>query len=138
MRVLVLSLAVLFASIACSNPQKEELDTIYKSLVKDHDEVMPKTMGINSVREKMIKAAETAGDSTMKQALDISSRLSNVEETMDTWMVEFGDAIKLDDKDSQKLNLYKILNEQIIKLKTDTDSAISDAKSLTASLTVEQ
>lgn len=58
MKFLVWALsAFLFLSCASSNSETEEL---YNALVKGHDEVMPKSMAISSIRESMMKAVENA------------------------------------------------------------------------------
>ncbi|MFS0488740.1 hypothetical protein [Leadbetterella byssophila] len=119
--------AFLFLSCASSNSETEEL---YNALVKGHDEVMPKSMAISSIRESMMKAVENAPEEKKNQALDISTRLLKAEDKMNTWMVEFGDAIN--GKEEDKLASYKKLHEEITQLKEDTETAIADAKALTA------
>jgi transcription initiation factor TFIID subunit TAF12 len=119
--------AFLFLSCSSSNSETEQL---YDALVKGHDEVMPKSMAISSIRESMMKAVENAPEEKKNQALDISTRLLKAEDKMNTWMVEFGDAIN--GKEEGKLATYKKLHEEITQLKEDTETAIADAKALTA------
>lgn len=126
----VLPLLLVF-SFSCTNRSSAELDQLYEALVKGHDEVMPKSMAIPSIRESMIKAVENASEEKKNQALDISTRLLKAEDGMNEWMVAFGEAINSETEDN-KLETYKRLHEEITLLKADTDSAISDAKSLTA------
>lgn len=122
--------ALLLFTLSCNNQSSAELDQLYNELVKGHDEVMPKSMAIPSIRESMIKAVENASEEKKNEALDISTRLLKAEEKMNEWMVEFGNAINTET--DNKLDTYKKLHEEIIRLKADTDSSISDAKKLTA------
>lgn len=118
-------------TLSCNNRSSAEMDQLYEELVKGHDEVMPKSMAIPSIRENMIKAVENAPEDKKNTALDISTRLQKAEEQMNEWMVEFGNAINTEAED-QKLETYKRLHEEIIRLKAETDSSISEAKKLTA------
>lgn len=127
-------LAFLALSLSCTNKSNEETEKLYDELVAGHDEVMPKSMALSAIREKMIKATEAASEEKKEQALDISTRLQKAEDKMNEWMVEFGEAISEEDAAS-KLTRYKKLNEEITLLKSDTDAAIADAKKLTAEFT---
>lgn len=118
-------------TLSCNNRSSAEMDQLYEELVKGHDEVMPKSMAIPSIRENMIKAVENAPEDKKNTALDISTRLQKAEEQMNEWMVEFGNAINTEAED-QKLETYKRLHEEIIRLKAETDSSINEAKKLTA------
>lgn len=123
--------ALLVFTLSCTSQSSAELNQLYNELVKGHDEVMPKSMAIPSIRESMIKAVENATEEKKNEALDISTRLLKAEEKMNEWMVEFGNAINTE-TDDNKLETYKRLHEEITRLKADTDSSISDAKKLTA------
>lgn len=118
-------------TLSCNNRSSAEMNQLYEELVKGHDEVMPKSMAIPSIRENMIKAVENAPEDKKNTALDISTRLQKAEEQMNEWMVEFGNAINTEAED-QKLETYKRLHEEIIRLKAETDSSINEAKKLTA------
>ncbi len=122
---------LLIFTFSCTGRSSAELEQLYDELVKGHDEVMPKSMAIPSIRESMIKAVENASEEKKNQALDISTRLLKAEEKMNEWMVEFGEAINSEAED-KKLETYKRLHEEIVRLKEETDSSISDAKNLTA------
>lgn len=122
---------LLVFTLSCTSRSSAELEQLYDELVKGHDEVMPKSMAIPSIRESMIKAVENASEEKKNQALDISTRLLKAEEKMNEWMVEFGEAINSEAED-KKLETYKRLHEEIVRLKEETDSSISDAKNLTA------
>lgn len=126
----VLPLLLIF-TLSCNSRSSAEVEQLYDELVKGHDEVMPKSMAIPSVRESMIKAVENASEEKKNQALDISTRLQKAEEQMNTWMVEFGEAINSEAED-KKLETYKRLHEEIVRLKAETDASIADAKNLTA------
>ncbi len=123
--------ALLVFTLSCNSRPSAEMARLYDELVKGHDEVMPKSMAIPSIRESMIKAVENASEEKRNEALDISTRLLKAEEKMNEWMVEFGNAINTETEDN-KLDTYKRLHEEITRLKADTDSSISDAKNLTA------
>lgn len=131
MKVVQLAImALLLTFTGCSTSSSNETEQLYDALVKGHDEVMPKSMAIASIRETMMKAVENASEDKKNQALDISTRLLKAEDQMNVWMVAFGDAINA--KDEAKEAVYKKLHDEIVQLKTDTDSAIADAKALTA------
>ncbi len=117
---------------SCANSNKAELDELYDTLVTGHDEVMPKSMAIPSVLEKMQKAVENASEESKNQALEISTRLQKAEEEMNEWMVEFGEAINSEMDDETRLETYRKLQEDIVRLKEETDASIADAKSLTS------
>ena len=121
-------MALLLTFTACTSTN--ETEELYDALVKGHDEVMPKSMAIASIRETMMKAVENASEEKKNEALDISTRLLKAEDHMNVWMVEFGEAIN--GKDEAKAAVYKKLHEEIVQLKADTDGAIADAKALTA------
>lgn len=125
------TLALVLFTFSCQNQTEKELETLKEALIVGHDEVMPKSMAIPTIREKMMKAVENASEDKVKEALDLSTQLLKAEDKMNEWMVEFGDAIDMTDATAQ-LTEYKKLNEQIIQLKADTDSAIEKAKNLTA------
>lgn len=132
MKFLKSVLAVLLVfTLSCTHRSSDEQEQIYNELVKGHDEVMPKSMAIPTLRESLMKAVENASEEKKNQALDISTRLQKAEDGMNEWMTAFGDAINAEDE-SAKLETYKKLQEEIIRLRSETDSAISDAKKLTA------
>lgn len=131
MKFLKIAVLALFVfSVSCKNQENQETEKLYQEAVKGHDEVMPKSMAIPSIREKMMKAVESASEEKKQEALDISTRLLKAEDQMNVWMVEFGDAIN--GEDAQKLTSYKRLTEDITKLNAETQTAIDDAKKLTA------
>ncbi len=133
MKFLKLAVLALFVfAVSCKNQSEQETQKLYDELVKGHDEVMPKSMAIPSIREKMMKAVETASEEKKNEALELSTKLLKAEDKMNEWMVEFGAAI--DEKGDSQLTKYKKLNEEINLLKADTDSAIEQAKKLTAEL----
>ena len=123
-------LALVTLSLSCKNQAAEETKKLYENLVVGHDEVMPKSMAIYAIKDKMMKAVEGASEEKTAQALEISTRLMKAEDQMNVWMEKFGDAIN--GEESQKLEVYKKLQEEITQLNLDTDAAIKDAKALTA------
>lgn len=122
---------LMLISFSCSNKTTEEIDQLYDALVKGHDEVMPKSMAIPAVLEKMNKALETASEEKKTQASDIAARLHKAEEEMNEWMVAFGEAINAEMDDPARLETYTRLHADIVRLKDETDLAISDAKNIT-------
>ena len=134
MKFLKLAVLALFTfAVSCKDQSEQETKKLYDELVVGHDEVMPKSMAIPTIREKMMKAVENASEEKKNQALDLSTKLLKAEDKMNEWMVAFGEAIN-EEGDGQ-LAKYKKLNEEIIQLKTDTDLAINQAKELTAEFT---
>lgn len=134
MKFLKLAVLALFAfTVSCKNQSEQETQKLYDELVVGHDEVMPKSMAIPTIREKMMKAVENASEEKKNEALDLSTKLLKAEDKMNEWMVEFGAAI--DEKGEAQLTKYKKLNDEIIQLKSDTDAAIEQAKKLTSEFT---
>ena len=134
MKFLKLAVLALFTfTVSCKNQSEQETQKLYDELVVGHDEVMPKSMAIPTIREKMMKAVENASEEKKNEALDLSTKLLKAEDKMNEWMVEFGTAI--DEKGEAQLTKYKKLNEEIIQLKSDTDTAIEQAKKLTSEFT---
>jgi hypothetical protein len=126
-------LALFTFVVSCKDQSEKETQELYDALVVGHDEVMPKSMAIPTIRENMMKAVENASEEKKNQALDLSTKLLKAEDKMNEWMVAFGEAINQEGEG--QLAKYKKLNEEIIQLKTDTDSAIDQAKVLTAEFT---
>jgi predicted nucleic acid-binding Zn-ribbon protein len=128
--VVLLSTALSFTS--CNNKLKAELETVNTELMKGHDDVMPKTMQIASVKKDLLAAAETSNDSLKNQALEISTSLQKAEDDMYLWMDNFGKAMNDVKNEEEKLKLYKELNTEIKNITTLTDESIAKAKAYVA------
>lgn len=124
--VVLLSTALSLSS--CNNKLKAELETVNTELMKGHDDVMPKTMQIASVKKDLLAAAETSNDSLKNQALEISTSLQKAEDDMYLWMDNFGKAMNDVKNEEEKLKLYKELNTEIKNITTLTDESIAKAK----------
>lgn len=128
--VVLLSTALSLSS--CNNKLKAELETVNTELMKGHDDVMPKTMQIASVKKDLLAAAETSNDSLKNQALEISTSLQKAEDDMYLWMDNFGKAMNDVKNEEEKLKLYKELNSEIKNITTLTDESIAKAKAYVA------
>ncbi|MFC3809050.1 hypothetical protein [Lacihabitans lacunae] len=128
--VVLLSTALSLSS--CNNKLKAELETVNTELMKGHDDVMPKTMQIASVKKDLLAAAETSNDSLKNQALEISTSLQKAEDDMYLWMDNFGKAMNDVKNEEEKLKLYKELNTEIKNITTLTDESIAKAKAYVA------
>ena len=128
--VVLLSTALSLSS--CNNKLKAELKTVNTELMKGHDDVMPKTMQIASVKKDLLAAAETSNDSLKNQALEISTSLQKAEDDMYLWMDNFGKAMNDVKNEEEKLKLYKELNAEIKNITTLTDESIAKAKAYVA------
>jgi predicted nucleic acid-binding Zn-ribbon protein len=117
---------------SCNNKLKAELETVNTELMKGHDDVMPKTMQIASVKKDLLAAAETSNDSLKNQALEISTSLQKAEDDMYLWMDNFGKAMNDVKNEEEKLKLYKELNTEIKNITTLTDESIAKAKAYVA------
>ncbi len=128
--VVLLSTALSLSS--CNNKLKAELESVNTELMKGHDDVMPKTMQIASVKKDLLAAAETSNDSLKNQALEISTSLQKAEDDMYLWMDNFGKAMNDVKNEEEKLKLYKELNTEIKNITTLTDESIAKAKAYVA------
>jgi hypothetical protein len=118
-------------TIACGNKIDGEIEKLNTVLMKDHDEVMPKTMAIADIKKDLMAASEKASEADKAVALKLSTDLQKAEDDMYEWMKNFGVAMN-DVKDkNEKLNLYTRLEVEVKKLTTDTESAIAAAKKFT-------
>ena len=118
---------------SCGNTsQNNDIDGLYDELVTGHDEVMPKTMAIGPVTKKLTEALGPATDEQKAEAEEIKNKLSELEEEMNNWMMDFGSAIN--GEESQKLEQYQKLLPEIQRLKTETTDYIERAKKLTEKL----
>jgi hypothetical protein len=118
-------------TIACGNKIDGEIEKLNTVLMKDHDEVMPKTMAIADIKKDLMAASEKASEADKAVALKLSTDLQKAEDDMYEWMKNFGVAMN-DVKDkNEKLNLYTGLEVEVKKLTTDTESAIAAAKKFT-------
>lgn len=125
-------LSFIFIAFSCNTSTKSELDSLYDELVELHDAVMPKTMAIGSITRKMVEASENASEEVKTEVEDLKQELSDIDDRMNTWMIEFGDAMH--GEESLMHERYLKLQTEIKDLKKDTDKKINEAKKLTEKL----
>jgi predicted nucleic acid-binding Zn-ribbon protein len=127
-KISVFVIIVLQALIIACTPQKtKELESLNKSLMTLHDEVMPKTMKISEIKKQVLAKAETVSDKT--NAEDLARKLQTAEDKMYTWMDEFGKVLNTEKDETKKIEKYKTLLKQIEDIKNTTETALSESDS---------
>lgn len=118
--------AALFAACSSSSgEQDKEIESLHKELIKGHDEVMPLSMQLPKLKEKVLAHAEETEDVDAAQTLSLV--LTKANDDMYTWMDDFAEAMKVEDK-AFKISAYKRLQDEISVIGEDTREAIKDAK----------
>jgi len=123
MRVFVL---FLFCTLlACSNKKSSpEVQALYDQVMEVHDDVMPETSTIHKLKKNLRKSY--SGDSL---AMVLIANLDAADESMMSWMSEFGEYKKIkSDEDHVRLDY---LNNELIRISDVRDemlSAIAEAR----------
>lgn len=128
---LVLALVLGLTMMSCGNKIDSEIETLNKSLMKGHDDIMPKTMAIADIKKDMMAAAEKYSPADKEVALKLSADLQKAEDDMYDWMKNFGVAMNEVKDKNEKLKLYGQLQEEVNKLSGNTETAITAAKKFT-------
>ncbi len=120
----LLILFIALVAFSCTDKSAEEAAKLKEETFKIHDEVMPISMNLEDLREKVMKKVET--DSTKKkEALNISLSLDKAYNEMEFWMPKLGDASDMKD-DAAKVKVLMELKSEGEKIKQNT----LDAKKL--------
>lgn len=128
-------LLIVFSVVSCKSSSEKEIETLQQELIHGHDAVMPKSMAIPTIKQKMLQAVENSSEENKDVAAEIAKNLDSDEAKMNEWMVAFGDAIN--SKNPDKLEVYKKLKGEISALEKSTQSNIDRAKKLTEQLSVK-
>lgn len=106
---------------SCTDKSAEEAAKLKEETFKIHDEVMPISMNLEDLKEKVMKKVET--DTTAKkQALDISLTLDKAYNEMEVWMPKLGDAADMKDGE-EKVKTLTALKAEGVKIKQNTLNA---------------
>lgn len=120
----ILFLFIALVAFSCTDKSVEEAAKLKEETFKIHDEVMPISMNLEDLKEKVMKKVET--DSTNKKtALDISLALDKAYNEMEVWMPKLGDAAEMKDGED-KVKTLTALKAEGEKIKQNT----LDAKKL--------
>lgn len=125
MKNLLILLVTLFV-FSCTNKSVEEAAKLKEETFKIHDEVMPISMNLEDLKEKVMKKAE-ADTTTKKIALDISLALDKAYSDMEEWMPKLGDAADMKD-DEEKVKTLTALKAEGEKIKQSTLDAKKKAE----------
>lgn len=106
--------------VGCESSQKKEIDEINTKMMKLHDEVMPQTMKIGDLRDKVLKSALDADTAKKSEAARVANALQLAEDGMYQWMEKYGNTINNIKDEKQKLEVYKQLYVDIDKTKKET------------------
>ncbi len=114
---------------ACGSAEMEkEIESLHEELIVGHDEVMPLSMQLPKLSEKVsAKVSETSRADSIETAKSISSELIRANEAMYTWMDQFAEAMQTEDFE-KKITEYKRLKEEIEAINKNTHQAMDDAK----------
>ncbi|SOE19987.1 hypothetical protein SAMN06298216_0486 [Spirosomataceae bacterium TFI 002] len=133
MKNLIYLFSILMISLtACDNELKKELETQQATLMKLHDEVMPKSMRIDKIKANLQTLSQSQNDNDSLSVLitDTSVKLQKTNDDMYTWMKNFGVAMNdVTDLDEKK-KLYDELEIEIEKIKAETDEYTEKAQKL--------
>ena len=112
--ILLISLFV----FSCTDKSAEEAAKLKEETFKIHDDVMPISMNLEDLKEKVMKKVET--DTTeKKQALGISLALDKAYNDMEVWMPKLGAAADMKDGE-EKVKVFTELKAEGEKIKQNT------------------
>ena len=106
-------MALVLVLFSCENKEKQEVQTLFKSVMEVHDGVMPKMDNINEAR-KTLKEKLTTADSTEVSAL--LEKLDSADEAMMVWMEDFNSSFETMPIQEQKKYL-ELEKEKITKVR---------------------
>jgi len=108
-----LTMALVLVLFSCENQEKQEVQTLFKSVMEVHDGVMPKMDNIHEAR-KTLKEKLTTADSTEVSAL--LEKLDSADEAMMVWMEDFNSSFETMPIQEQKKYL-ELEKEKITKVR---------------------
>ncbi len=125
-------IGVVFAILlyACGPSQQDkEIEALHQELIQGHDQVMPLSMQLPKLKEKVMARVEGLDETndSLGKARILADDLTVANEGMYTWMDEFAEGMNLANKD-QKVELYKRLKKEVEELDKATSSAMDAAK----------
>lgn len=131
--------ALIFTISACNNATDnadagssdggDEVEVLFKDVIRVHDEVMPKMGTMGKLQNQLREAWETAEDSTLYTKSHVD--LQNAKDGMMDWMHDFEDPRKKDDwDDAARIEYLKGEMEKITEVKEMTWEAIATAEEL--------
>lgn len=126
--VVALSLLAALSVTQCTSAVDNELKALDAELIKGHDEVMPKSMKLGDLKDDVLKKAAEADSTTKQKATEIANELQTAEDAMYKWMDDYSVALNDTEDKAKRLEMYKKLQSEIEKIKTETDKAMQDAK----------
>ncbi len=124
MKKILILLLTLFA-FSCTDKSAEEAAKLKEETFKIHDDVMPITMELEDLREKVMKKVENSDSTSKKAALNVSLESRKAENEMYEWMPKLGEADKMKDG-AEKVKVLTELKSEGEKIKQNT----LDAKKL--------
>jgi hypothetical protein len=129
---LLLLASTLFFTTQCTPAVDKEIETLDEELMTGHDEVMPKSMKLGSLKDDvLVKAAE--GDSTSKsEAAKIANNLQAAEDDMYKWMDDYSAAMNDEPDKTKKVEMYRTLKVEVDRISTNTDNAMQAASDFIA------
>ncbi|HRG66792.1 MAG TPA: hypothetical protein PLV12_13335 [Saprospiraceae bacterium] len=108
-----LTMALVLVLFSCENQEKQEVQTLFKSVMEVHDGVMPKMDNIHEAR-KTLKEKLTTADSLEVSAL--LEKLDSADEAMMVWMEDFNSSFETMPIQEQKKYL-ELEKEKITKVR---------------------
>ena len=98
---LLLLAFTLFYTTQCTPAVDKEIEVLNKDLMTGHDDIMPKSMKLGSLKDDVLTKA-TEGDSVSKsEAAKIANNLQAAEDDMYKWMDDYSAAMN-DELDKTK------------------------------------
>ena len=111
---------------SCTDKSAEEAAKLKEETFKIHDDVMPISMNLEDLKEKVMKKVES-DTTTKKQALDISLALDKAYSDMEAWMPKLGNAADMKDGE-EKVKTFTELKAEGEKIKQNTLDAKKSAE----------
>ena len=105
--------------MACGNKKvSPEVSALYEQVMEVHDNVMPEISTIHKLKKKLKKNFKS--DSL---AIVLIGKLDNADESMMSWMSEFGEYKKIKSSDDQILMDY--LHNELIRISDVRDEMLT-------------
>jgi hypothetical protein len=130
---LLLLTFTLFYAIQCTPAVDKEIEVLNKDLMTGHDDIMPKSMKLGSLRDDVLTKATEGGNVSKSEAAKIANNLQAAEDDMYKWMSDYSAAMNDEPDKTKKVKMYRTLKVEVERISANTDSAMQAASDFIAS-----
>lgn len=120
-------LVTVISFTACTSETDAEIETLNTELTKGHDDIMPKSMRLGNLKDKVL-AKSQADTTTRDEATMIANNLQSSEDAMYKWMDNYSKAMNDEPDKNKKVEMYRTLKVEVEAISTSTDNAIKAAE----------